>query len=66
MKKRLLLELRNLITARKFNIAEANRELQCLGAWRTDHALADSTYAIEISRIIEEIKTLERKEMEGK
>jgi len=47
----LLLRVRNLIAAREFNIAQANRELQCGDGWLFDHAQADREYAAEIDKL---------------
>lgn len=48
----LSLRIRNLISAREFNIAEANRELS-LGGWLSDHRHEDNILAGEIDELIE-------------
>lgn len=51
----LALEVANLIVAREFNTAEANREL-ALGGWSSDHSYADRMYNLEIVALIEKMK----------
>ena len=48
----LALRIRNLIAAREFNTAEANRELS-LGGWLSDHRHEDNNLAAEIDALIE-------------
>ena len=48
----LALRIRNLIAAREFNTAEANRELS-LGGWLSDHRHEDNNLAAEIDSLIE-------------
>ena len=48
----LALQIRNLIAAREFNTAEANRELS-LGGWLSDHRHEDNNLAAEIDALIE-------------
>ena len=43
--------LRNLIAAREFNTAEANRELQCGDGWLCDHGQRDRELADEIEAL---------------
>jgi len=49
----LALRIRNLIAAREFNTAEANRELD-LGGWTSDHRHEDNMLAEEIDKLIEQ------------
>ncbi len=46
------LRARNLIAAREFNTAEANRELAQFGEWQIDHAAADREYAHELALLL--------------
>jgi len=49
----LVLRILNLIAAREFNTAEANRELD-LGGWLSDHRHEDNILAAEIESLIEQ------------
>ena len=46
----LALRIRNLIAAREFNTAQANRELQCGDGWLCDHGQYDRELADEMVR----------------
>jgi hypothetical protein len=48
----LVLRVRNLIAAREFNTAAANREMQCYGEWRCDHERLDQEIAKEIDSLM--------------
>jgi hypothetical protein len=47
----LALRIRNLIAAREFNTATANRELQCGDGWLCDHGQYDRELANEIDEL---------------
>jgi len=47
----LALRIRNLIAAREFNTAQANRELQCGDGWLCDHGQYDRELADEIDEL---------------
>lgn len=47
----LALRIRNLIAAREFNTAAANRELQCGDGWLCDHGQYDRELANEIDEL---------------
>lgn len=48
----LALRIRNLIAAREFNTAAANRE-QAIGGWLSDHAQLDYIMAVEINSLLD-------------
>ncbi len=52
----LILKIRNLIAAREFNTAEANRELHCCNGWLIDHEKIDRDLAKDINELIKKIE----------
>lgn len=48
----LALRIRNLIAAREFNTATANRELQCGDGWLCDHGQYDRELSNEIDELL--------------
>lgn len=51
----LLLRIRNLIAAREFNTAEANRELHSGDGWLSDHAGLDRELDAEIDALFKRL-----------
>ena len=54
----LALRIRNLIAAREFNTAQANRELQCGDGWLCDHGQYDRELANEIDELFKRANML--------
>ena len=54
----LALRIRNLIAAREFNTAQANRELQCGDGWLCDHGQYDRELANEIDELFKKADML--------
>ena len=47
-----LIRLRNIVAAREFNTAMANRDLQECGGWSLDYTAADNHYAEAFNNLL--------------